>query len=104
LSEAELALLVLASQAVPAAQGAFAVDILCQVDGVPIAGFEVWITTGVDGSQLVQGTFVSDTFGIASGFFLDPGIYYVWRMHSGYNISNPMRLTVAAMARQPWRR
>lgn len=59
----------------------------------PLDGAEVWVTTDSAGSNVVAGTVSTDALGLAT-FLLDPGTYYVWVQHSGYNGDNPMAITV----------
>jgi hypothetical protein len=63
------------------------------VDGTPIDGAEVWVTTDAAGVNVVaSGT--TNSSGIVT-FMLDAGTYYFWRRRSGYNFINPDTETVA---------
>lgn len=61
--------------------------------GLPIADVIVWVTTDVNGSNIVaSGT--TNNFGTVT-FYLDAGIYYIWRKKAKYNFANPDQETVS---------
>lgn len=62
----------------------------------PIDGVAVWVTTGTDpDTGIVAGTSYTDASGNVT-FMLDPGDYYFWHQHSGYNFpSDPVLETVS---------
>lgn len=57
------------------------------VDDTPIAGADVWVTTDVNGANVVDSG-VTDAFGQVT-FRLDPGTYYFWRQLAGWSFVNP---------------
>jgi hypothetical protein len=59
----------------------------------PLDGAEVWVTTDEAGTNVVAGTLNTDALGLVT-FLLDPGNYWVWVQHSGYNGTNPTSITV----------
>ncbi len=61
----------------------------------PLDGAEVWVTTDSAGTNVVAGTLSTDAMGMVT-FHLDPGTYYVFVAHSGYNGDNPLAITVTA--------
>ncbi len=61
--------------------------------GAPIDGVDVWVTSDAAGNNLVAGTLTSDDFGLTT-FYLDAGIFYLWRQLAGYTFTNPQTLTV----------
>ena len=64
------------------------------VDGVPISGAEVWITSDEAGANLVAGTITTNAQGNAT-FYLDAGTYYVFIRATGYTFTNPTTITVS---------
>jgi len=68
--------------------------------GLPIPGFEVWVTTDLAGDNTIwRGT--TDAFGVARDVngnlpLLDPGTYYFWKQLAGYSDDdNPDTETVS---------
>lgn len=57
------------------------------VDGSPIAGADVWVTTDLAGTNTVASG-VTDAFGQVV-IYLDPGTYYFWRQLAGWTFTNP---------------
>jgi len=55
------------------------------LSGLPIADVSVWATTDIAGANIVASG-STDTFGNVT-FYLDPGIYYIWRSKAGYYIN-----------------
>lgn len=64
------------------------------VDGVPVSGAEVWITSDLAGANVVAGTTTTNAQGNAT-FYLDAGTYYVFIRATGYNFTNPTTITVS---------
>jgi hypothetical protein len=62
--------------------------------GNPLQGVEVWVTTDNSGTNVVAGTLLTDNFGNVT-FYLDPGIYYLWRQKPLYTFINPEQFTVS---------
>lgn len=60
----------------------------------PLSGAEVWISTDEAGTNVVAGTSVTDDFGNVT-FLLDPGTYYRWIDHPGFQFANPAEFEVA---------
>lgn len=77
----------------PVGPGSVSQDILIEVDGVPISGVEVYITSDITGTVVIAGTLLTDATGIVT-FQLDPGDYYSWKNKPGYNFTNPQLITV----------
>lgn len=65
-------------------------------DSTPVAGAQVWITTGTNpAAGIVWGPVASDAMGDVP-ILLDPGTYYRWVQLAGYTFTNPQPFTVAA--------
>jgi hypothetical protein len=63
--------------------------ITAQIDNVPVADADVWITTDPEGENIVAGTHQTDSNGNVQ-FWLDSGLtYYVWIQKDGCNFTNP---------------
>jgi len=63
------------------------------VDASPIADADVWVTSDVQGlNVLASGK--TDQNGVVT-FFLDAGPVFVWRQRTGFNFDNPDSETVA---------
>lgn len=60
----------------------------------PLDGAEVWVSTDEAGSNVIAGALNTDAMGQAT-FLLDPGSYYLFVAHSGYNRTNPTSFTVS---------
>jgi len=57
-------------------------------DSNPIDGVAVWVTTHVDGSNVVASGSTNDSGKVT--FMLDSGTtYYIWSQKAGYNFTNP---------------
>lgn len=63
------------------------------VNGSPLDGASVWITTDEEGDNIVAGSLITDAFGQVT-FTLDPGDYFLWKQHAGFNFTNPESITV----------
>lgn len=85
---------ILASGAGGAGSVSYTVTITDNVSA-PLDGAGVWVTTDEAGTNVVAGTLYTNASGIAT-FLLDPGTYYLWCQHSGYNGTNPTVVTVSA--------
>lgn len=70
----------------------FVYTVTDETSGDAIADVHVWVTTDISGDSLVASGY-SDDFGDVT-FYLDPGAYYFWRKHSGWNFQNPDLETV----------
>lgn len=77
---------------VAAGSGAVTYVYTVTVDGLPQPGVAVWVTTDVEGVDVVANA-VTDAGGVVT-FYLDPGAYYLWRQLSGYNFTNPVAETI----------
>lgn len=64
------------------------------ITGLPIDNVEVWVSTDVNGTNIVQGSKYTDVNGVVT-FYLDAGTYYFWHRKSGYNFNNGDREVVA---------
>lgn len=70
--------------------------ILHEITGLPIADADVWISTDVNGSNVVAGTLQTNSSGEVA-FMLDAGeTYYCWRQKDGINFDNPQSFTAVA--------
>lgn len=63
------------------------------VDGLPIAGANIWFSSDIAGLDVVWAG-MTDTFGVARDMDaklprFDPGTYYVWRQKSGWVFNDP---------------
>lgn len=74
--------------------GAIAHTVNVVVDGSPVSGAEVWITSDSAGANLVAGTVTTNAQGNAN-FWLDAGTYYVFIRATGYNFTNPTEIAVS---------
>jgi hypothetical protein len=74
--------------------GATAHTIQIVVDGSPVDGAEVWITTDSAGNNIVAGTLTTNSDGNVT-FYLDSGTYYSWVQHGSNNFTNPTEFSVA---------
>lgn len=74
--------------------GGVEVTLTCRdVNGNPLAGVVVWLTTSNEPSPASKGQRTSDDFGIVK-FVVTPGNYYVWQRAAGYQYTNPQQITV----------
>lgn len=73
--------------------GATQVNVSVVSNSVPLVGARVWITTDAQGTNIVAGTVLTDTNGVAT-FFLNTGTYYAWVSDPGYQGTLPMVVTV----------
>lgn len=66
------------------------------VDGSsnPLQGVECWITTDSAGTNTIAGTNITDNFGNVT-FYLDAGVYYIWKQKPLYSFINPTSITVS---------
>jgi hypothetical protein len=55
--------------------------------GLPISDVDVWVTTDINGVNVIASGRTDQTGKI--NFYLDAGTVYVWRQKSGYNFTNP---------------
>ena len=78
----------------PAGPGAIQETINILVDGVAVAGVDVWVSTDLSGNNVIAGTLATDAFGNVT-FLLDAGTYYVWVQKAGYNFASPNSFTVS---------
>lgn len=60
----------------------------------PIIDAEVWISSDVNGLNVIGGTTKTDSQGNAL-FELPAGTYYFWTRHSHYSFNNPERVVVS---------
>ena len=75
--------------------GAILHTVSIEVDGTPISGAEVWITSDEAGNNLVAGTLLTNADGNAN-FWLDADDYYVFVQDPDrYNFTNPTAITVS---------
>jgi hypothetical protein len=74
--------------------GAISFTATINVDGQPADGVEVWISTNLEGTNVIAGTLVTDAFGVAV-FMLDAGTYFLWKQKSGCNFTNPEEIVVS---------
>lgn len=64
------------------------------VDGTPIDGCAVWVTTDAAGTNVIASG-VTNASGVVT-FWLDAGTYYIWRSLSQWDFDNPDLEVVAA--------
>jgi hypothetical protein len=78
-----------------AGPGAIAKVVTTLDSATPIPGVSVWVTTSPSNSQedVIAGYLQSDASGQVT-FYLDEGVYYVWRKLTGRNFTNPEAITV----------
>lgn len=62
-------------------------------DGLVIADAAIWVTTNIDGSNIIASGSTDQNGKIV--FYLDAGTVYVWRQKSGWNFDNPDTEVVA---------
>jgi len=74
--------------------GAIAFAVTINVDGQPADGVEVWISTDLDGANVIAGTLTTDAFG-AANFMLDAGTYQLWKQKAGVTFENPEEIVVS---------
>jgi hypothetical protein len=58
-----------------------------QINGLPIADADVWVTTDAAGLNAVASGRTDQNGAVT--FYLDAGMVYVWRQKSGWNFTNP---------------
>ncbi len=63
------------------------------VDDAPIMGAEVWVTTDIEGTNVIAGILTTNSLGQVT-FYLDSGTFYLWRNHSEFTFTNPKLVTV----------
>jgi hypothetical protein len=73
--------------------GATAHTINVVVDGNPVDGAEVWLTTDIAGAQPHAGPLTTNAQGNVT-FYLDSGTYYVWIQHGSHTFTNPTTITI----------
>jgi hypothetical protein len=89
-----LALLYGAQASGGAGGGALPFVVTINVGGQPADGVEVWISTDLEGDNIVAGTLTTDAFGVAN-FMLDAGTYQLWKQKAGVNFTNPEEIVVS---------
>lgn len=67
--------------------------VIKDVDGAPMDGVEVTVTSDEAGEHAVAGPLYTDALGTVT-VRLDAGTYYAWVQRSGYNFVNPTTVTV----------
>ena len=76
--------------------GAGAIEYIYHVkdyNNVPLENVDVWVTSDIEGRNIIAGTFITDDYGDIT-LLLNPGSYYVWCQLPGYNFNNPDRIIV----------
>jgi len=76
-----------------AGNGSTQVPFTIEANGQPVSGVKCWVSTDVNGSNIVTGDLITDDFGNVL-FQLDTGTYYLWRDSSFYQFPNPHSFTV----------
>jgi hypothetical protein len=75
--------------------GAIVSVITVNVSASPEDGVEVWVSTDIEGTNVVAGTLTTDAFGQVT-FMLDAGTYFLWKQKAGVNFTNPEEIVVTA--------
>jgi len=57
--------------------------------GVPIPGAKIWITSDVEGNNLLKSGYTNVLGYMDPTVYLPEGTYYVWREAAGHNFTNP---------------
>ena len=66
------------------------------LNNVPIADCDVWITSDLSGGTMVAGVKKTSSVGTVT-FLLEPGVtYYAWRYKSGMSFTNPITFVAVA--------
>ena len=78
---------------VTAGVGVYETSIVCQVDGQPVDGVEVGLSTDEASANVAHGPLTSDAFGRVTFHVDGTDDYYVWMQLSSYNFTNPRTLT-----------
>jgi uncharacterized GH25 family protein len=73
--------------------GSEQVSIEILVNGSPVDGAAVYVTSDPEGQNVMAGTVFTDAFGKVD-LLLDPGVYYLWKQHAGFNFTNPETIEV----------
>ena len=69
-------------------------EVQCKVGGVAVEGVEVWVSSDLAGTDVVEGTLHSDTLGKVTFMLVAAsGPFYVWCRMDGYNFTNPTTIT-----------
>lgn len=76
-----------------AGSGSVAWKIRLTDGSTPIVGARVWVSTDEAGTNVVAGTLPTDDFGDVT-FYLDAGVYWLWRDSAAFNFTNPSQMTV----------
>lgn len=74
--------------------GGVAYPITVQVNGQPVDGVAVWVSTDEAGTNVIAGTLYTNSNGVTPDFMLDVGNYYAWAQKAGINIQNPKAFEV----------
>ncbi|MEL6897044.1 MAG: hypothetical protein AAFP90_13135, partial [Planctomycetota bacterium] len=74
--------------------GAVAYVATVRFNGQPIAGADVWITSDIDGHDVIAGTKQTKANGETTPFLLDPGEYWQWVQLARYNTPSPQKIVV----------
>ena len=74
--------------------GAIHVPFTVESNGLPISGVKCWVSTDINGANIVTGDLITDDFGNVI-FLLDAGTYYLWRDSSFYQFPNPVSFTAS---------
>jgi len=61
----------------------------------PLDGVACWVTSDVDGNNIVAGVKYTNTSGYTEFNTLEAGDYYLWRQLKGHDIPNPLSITVS---------
>jgi hypothetical protein len=77
-----------------AGSGSVQVPFTIEANGQPVSGVKCWVSTDVNGSNIVTGDLITDDFGNVK-FLLDPGVYYLWRDSSFYQFPSPVSFTAS---------
>lgn len=72
--------------------GSKLVTIVCEIDGQPIDGVAVRLSTDSAGENIIAGPLYSNAAGEVRFYVESPLTYYVWRQRAPANFTNPMTI------------
>jgi len=78
----------------PSGPGGIEKKLTIQVGGVAVDGAAVWVSTDIEGSNVIAGTLYTDVNGEVT-FMLEEGTYYAWVQRGQDNFNNPTEFGVA---------
>lgn len=82
-------------EVLPGGAGAYTLTVTVTAAGLPVDGFDVWVTTDAAGNNVIAGKKQTDDAGEVT-FTLDAIAVKVWAQLAGYNVTNPTSKTISA--------